>query len=48
MFEGDDMCHESAQPLGVQEVQFTQLCLQVTVMKDHARLVEKLDSLLEL
>ena len=41
----DDVGHECAQPLGVQEVQLTQLALQVIVVKEDSTLVEKMDSL---
>ncbi len=48
MFECDDVSHKSAQPFRVQEIQLTQLGLQITVMEDHSTLMEKLDSLMKL
>ena len=48
MFEGDDVSHESAQPLWVQEIQLTQLGLQITVVENNPTLVQELDGLMKL
>ena len=41
----NDVGHECAQPLWVQEVQLTQLALQVIIVKEDSTLVEEIDSL---
>ena len=39
------MGHECTQPLWVQEVQLTQLALQVIIVKEDSTLMEEMDSL---
>ena len=39
------MGHECAQPLGVQEVELTQLALHIVVVQQHATVMEEADSL---
>lgn len=48
MLESDDMSHEGTEPLRIQEIELTQLGLQVTVMEDDSTLMKKLNGLLKL
>ncbi len=43
--DGDNLRHEHTQPLGVEEVELTQLGLEVTVVEEHPTLMQKSDSL---
>ena len=45
LFDGDDLPHQHTQPLWVQEVKVTQLCLKVAVVQEYATLVKKIDGL---
>ena len=42
---GDDVAHESAQPLRLQEVELAELALHVVVVQQDATLVEEVDCL---
>ena len=48
MLESDDLGHESAQPLGVQEIELAEFGLQVIVVQEHSTLVQEDNSLLHL
>ena len=43
--DGDNLRHEHTQPLGVEEVELTQLGLEVTVVEEHPTLMQKSDCL---
>ena len=45
--DGDDLGHEAAEPLWLQEIQFPQVALYVRVMEEHSRLMKKPNSLQE-
>ena len=45
LFDGDDLSHECAEPLWIQEVELTQLRLNIAVVKEYTTLVKKVDGL---
>ena len=45
LWDGDDLGHETAQPLWFQEIELTQVTLHIRVVEQHPRLMEESDRL---
>ena len=45
LLDGDNLSHEHTEPLWIKEVEVTQLCLHVAVVKEYTTLMKKVDGL---
>lgn len=45
LLDCDDLSHQHAEPLRIEEIQIAQLCLYIIVVQEHPTLMEKINGL---